>query len=181
MFLMNCFIGGGCKNGKTSYAQDLAVSFAEAQQVPLYYVAAMIPHDEEDRRRIARHIENRAGMGFETIEKGRRITEILKTCSTCGVFLIDSVTALLQNEMFAGEVPDLSAKRRVEDDLLKFAGMTGRAIFVSDSINCGLSEQYVEGDFTEYYCRALAQTERALARICGSVTEISYGMPVRFK
>ena len=65
---MNVFISGGCKNGKSMYAQKIARDMAEAQQVPLYYLATMIPVDAEDRARISRHLSEREGWGFETIE-----------------------------------------------------------------------------------------------------------------
>ena len=70
---MNVFISGGAKNGKSSYAQDLAVQMAKEKKCPLYYVATMIPHDDEDRARIERHRRDRNGMGFRTIECGRDI------------------------------------------------------------------------------------------------------------
>lgn len=57
---MNVLITGGCKNGKTGFAQDIAVKLSRGGS--RYYVATMIPCDGEDRERIARHIEDRAFM-----------------------------------------------------------------------------------------------------------------------
>ena len=48
---MNIFISGGCKNGKSYHAQELARDMASEQNVPLYYIATMIPTDEEDQER----------------------------------------------------------------------------------------------------------------------------------
>ena len=45
---MNIFISGGCKNGKSMYAQKLAKEMADARGRALYYIATMIPTDEED-------------------------------------------------------------------------------------------------------------------------------------
>ena len=56
---MNVFISGGCKNGKSYYAQEVARDMANEKNVPLYYLATMIPVDDEDRARIKRHV--RAG------------------------------------------------------------------------------------------------------------------------
>ena len=50
---MNVFIGGGCKNGKSHYAQELAKKMSEESGTPLYYVATMISTGREDDRRIA--------------------------------------------------------------------------------------------------------------------------------
>ena len=99
---MNVFISGGCKNGKSMFAQEIARDMAREQEVPLYYLATMIPGDDEDRARIRRHIGEREGWGFTTIEQGRDILDALSQegVDSGGVFLLDSVTALLSNEMF---------------------------------------------------------------------------------
>ena len=105
---MNLFISGGCKNGKSSFAQKEAKRQAEEEGRPLYYVATMIPSDGEDRERIRRHIADREGWGFTTLERGWDITGLLtrKGVDRDGVFLVDSVTALLGNEMFFGKGGD---------------------------------------------------------------------------
>ena len=82
---MKIFISGGCKNGKSYFAQSLAKQLAEESGGPLYYIATMIPCDEEDRARIRRHIEDRAGWGFETIEQGRNIKEIFDKAYENGI------------------------------------------------------------------------------------------------
>ena len=97
---MNLFISGGCKNGKSFFAQEEAKKQAEEKGVPLYYLATMIPADDEDRARIKRHLAERDGWGFTTIEQGRNICGALEKADPEGVFLLDSVTALLSNEMF---------------------------------------------------------------------------------
>ena len=97
---MNLFISGGCKNGKSFFAQEEAKKQAEEKGVPLYYLATMIPADDEDRARIKRHLAERDGWGFTTIEQGRNICGALEKGEPEGVFLLDSVTALLSNEMF---------------------------------------------------------------------------------
>ena len=75
---MNYFLSGGAKNGKSSLAQDIVC----AQPGPHYYLATMIPHDDEDLLRIRRHLDNRAGMGFETVECGTDIPRhaLLRVC-----------------------------------------------------------------------------------------------------
>ena len=118
---MNIFISGGCKNGKSMHAQRIAKAMAVSENVPLYYVATMIPTDEEDRQRIRRHIEERAGWGFETLEQGRDICGALRDGVDCrGVFLLDSVTALLSNEMFRPDgTCDFGAGKRVAADQIR--------------------------------------------------------------
>lgn len=179
--LMNVFISGGCKNGKSYYAQHRAKEMAEELSVPLYYIATMIPHDEEDRARIRRHLAERDGWGFETIEQGKALTEILQNDAVDkgGVFLMDSVTALLDNEMFDdnGNI-DEAAPQRVMDDVLQFAAGTGNTVFVSDYIYTDTGEYSTTVDD---YRRGLASIDRALAKQCDEVIEVAYGTVEQWK
>ena len=178
---LNIFISGGCKNGKSYYAQRRAKAMAEELGVPLYYIATMIPHDDEDRARIKRHIAERDGWGFETIEQGKSLPAALENeeVDRNGVFLMDSVTALLDNEMFddTGNI-DEAAPEKVKADVLEFASLTGNTVFVSD---------YIYGDADVYsrtvedYRRGLAAIDRALTEVCEEVIEIAYGTEERWK
>lgn len=176
---MNIFISGGCKNGKSMYAQNAARDMASDQEAPLYYLATMIPADEEDRARIARHLSEREGWGFETIEQGREILRALDRADTGGVFLLDSVTALLSNEMFLpdGSV-DLTAGERLCEELSAFAEKTGNTVFVSDYI---YSDSRIFDVYTEQYRQALAMIDRRLAQVCERVTEVAFSHLYQYK
>ena len=188
---MNILISGGCKNGKSYYAQKLAAKLAAGG--PLYYVATMIPRDDEDRARIQRHIRERAGWGFETIEQPRSIAGLIKRedVDLKGSFLLDSVTAILENEMFPVALKDGTAEflgedetapGRVSAELIAFAEAVakagGSAVFVSDGIY-GDKGGYSRS--TEEYRRALAEADRALASVCDKVTEVTYGFTEEWK
>ncbi len=175
---MNIFISGGCKNGKSYYAQELARQLADESGSPLYYVATMIARDEEDRDRIRRHIEDRDGWGFETIEQGRNIKQIFDRGSEYGTFLLDSVTALLSNEMFDGENIDTEAYLKLSEDLLYIADRAANTVFVSDSI---YSDAEVYEELSEGYRRGLGYIDRALAGVCDRVIEVSYGQIFDYK
>ena len=72
---MTIFLSGGAKNGKSTWAQRFAKQLQG--EGPLYYLATMIPHDEEDEQRIRRHLQERDGWGFTTVECGRNILHSL--------------------------------------------------------------------------------------------------------
>ena len=179
---MNVLISGGAKNGKSYYAQRIAKQMAEEQEVPLYYIATMIPRDEEDQARIRRHIAERAGWGFQTLEQGLDLPGLLRRgggragsdpVDPNGVFLLDSVTALLSNEMFDEKGNyDPGAAQRVAADCTAFAKATGNTVFVSDYIY-GDAQRY--DTMTEDYRRALAAVDRQLAKVCERVVEVSAG------
>lgn len=170
---MNVFLSGGVKSGKSSLAQKIAARLAG--RGPKYYVATMIPYDEEDRARVRRHIADRAGMGFETLELGRQVERCLELAVPGAAFLVDSVTALLLNEMYpeghAGDADPGAAKRCV-DGLLKVARGAGNAVFVSDYI---YSDAVKYDAFTEQYRADLAAVDRALAAACDTVLELCAG------
>lgn len=163
---MHTFISGGCKNGKSWYAQRLA----QAAGKPLYYVATMISTGEEDDQRIARHIQERDGWGFTTLECGLDILSCLDHADCSGSFLLDSVTALLANEMFRPEGFDASAPERVACALEEFVRRTKSAVFVSDYI---YGDAQIFDTWTENYRRGLALIDRRLAACCENVLEVS--------
>ncbi|MBR5229310.1 MAG: bifunctional adenosylcobinamide kinase/adenosylcobinamide-phosphate guanylyltransferase [Firmicutes bacterium] len=183
---MNIFISGGCKNGKSYHAQELARDMAREKNVPLYYLATMIPHDEEDDARIVRHLSEREGWGFETIEQGTDICKALegltaegRAVDPRGVFLLDSVTALLSNEMFHSDgTMDLDCGKRLASELTEFAARTGNTVFVSDYI---YSDANLFDEFTENYRSTLAMLDRTLAKNCDRVIEVTYGFKYIYK
>lgn len=167
---MNIFISGGCKNGKSYYAQTLAKQQAAAGK-PLYYIATMQPADEEDQARIKRHRQERDGWGFETIEQSGNIS--MMDADFSGSFLLDSVTALLSNEMFRSDGSiDRIAHLRIAEELEQLVEKSGNIVFVSDYIYSD-AERYDE--LTELYRKGLAWIDRTLAKKCDAVIEVSFG------
>lgn len=173
---MTVFLSGGCKNGKSTLAEQIAVHLSRPEH--LYYLATMIPHDEEDRLRIARHVQSRAGLGFQTVECGLGLAKALEKADPAGSYLLDSVTALLSNEMFRpdGSV-DLSAPERVAEELTTLCRLK-HIVFVSDYI---YSDALRYGELTEEYRRGLAYIDRCLAAACDTVAEVSFGGRLIYK
>ena len=169
------FLSGGCKNGKSMLAQHLCKKMAAGG--PMYYVATMIPGDEEDHARIRKHIADREGWGFTTLEQGRNLPACLDRADPEGTFLLDSVTALLGNEMFSPDGFDPNCGERVYEDLKSFIGRVKNAVLVSDFIYSD-AERYDE--WTELYRRALARADRA-ALYCDCVIEVCLGQTIVHK
>ena len=173
---MTVFISGGAKCGKSSIAQELAVKLSGGER--LYYVATMIPSGAEDDERIRRHLQDRAGMGFQTVECFRDIGSI---ADREGTFLVDNITSLMQNALFPPEKNyemDLSSAENCSRELMDFASNVRHAVFVSDYIYSD-AERYSES--TESYRKCLADADRSLARICDVVMEVTAGIPIIHK
>ena len=169
---MKIFVSGGCKNGKSHYAQRLAQTLHLEQRTgSLYYIATMNPVDTEDNERIARHRREREGWGFSTIEQPFDIAEIPDKCCGDDSLLLDSLTALLANEMF---LPDSSVNEKAADKIS--AGLRHvlqnqkNIVIVSDYI---YSDALLYDQFTEKYRKSLAEIDRTAAQNCDAVLEIS--------
>lgn len=175
---MKILILGGSKSGKSMAAQRIARTLAEESSCPAFYWATMEPSDAEDEIRIARHLEARAGWGFETVECGRGLeTEFERVRGSCVLF--DSVTALLANEMFPPPAKDgsffvdKSAAERAAEELSQLACTAKHFVCVCDDVfRDGVQYDAV----TEDYRKALARVCRRLAFEFDAVAEVTCGM-----
>jgi adenosylcobinamide kinase/adenosylcobinamide-phosphate guanylyltransferase len=174
---MKIFISGGCKNGKSCYAQRLAQAQGVAQRVAkrtgsLYYIATMKPVDPEDDERILRHRCDREGWGFTTIEQPVDIEHILDKCDRNHSFLLDSLTALLANEMFLpdGNVNEQAVKK-ITNGLRQITDNINNIVIVSDNI---YSDAFLYDPLTTQYRKSLAEIDRAVAGSCDVVLEAVY-------
>ncbi len=176
---MKIFISGGAKNGKSTLAQDLTIALS--QNGPRYYLATMIPSGEEDLERIRRHVADRDGLGFETVECFRNVLSCLNHVQKDGSFLVDSATALLQNAMFPQEENcemNLDSALRCADDLVEFTNQVRNVVIVSDYIYSD-ADRY--SDSTEAYRKCLATIDRRLAQVCDTVIEVVAGQQIIHK
>ena len=120
-------------------------------------------------------------MGFETVECFRNIMDCLETADKNGIFLVDSVTSLIQNSLFPVEKNyemDLAGANRCADELIEFAKTVRHAVFVSDYI---YSDAEVFSESTEQYRKCLADIDRRLAKGCDTVIEVSAGQLIIHK
>jgi len=170
---MKIFISGGCKNGKSYYAQHLAKAM---HTNVLYYIATMQSVDAEDNERIQNHRHDRDGWGFTTVEQPVDIEKILHKCDPDGSFLLDSLTALLANEMFPADDGNTfkineNAAKKIAGGLTQVLEKIKDIVIVSDYI---YSDALLYDPLTEKYRQSLAQIDRAAAKSCDVVLEIAY-------
>ncbi len=131
-------VTGGCRSGKSAYAQQLAESLPE----PRYYLATCPPIDEEMRQRIRRHQEQRAQCNWQTIEEEVDVARAIMQAGD-GTILLDCLTLWINNLMYEAE------NRRAEvseddiaaaaDGLLRAAReRRGTTIFVTNEVGMGI-------------------------------------------
>ena len=175
---MKIYIAGGSKSGKSLLAQERAVQLAAGG--PLFYVATMIPSDQEDMTRIERHLEERAGLGFQTLEWGRSLKQHMEQVCSEGTYLVDSVTALLLNEMYSvsWDSPDENAPQRCVDGLTALGARAKNLIYVSDCIG---SDAACYDVCTELFRAGLAYVDREVAATCDEVVEVCCGTELLYR
>lgn len=172
---MRILLLGGSKSGKSGLAQILTKQLAA--EGPMIYWATMEPVDGEDRARIQKHLADRAGWGFVTLERGRALTGALPLPPGASV-LLDSITALLANEMFGQRQPDEDAPNRAARELLDVSRQAAHLVCVCDDLfrDAGRYDPW-----TECYRRGLAEICRKLAKEFDIVCEVTLGIPKAHK
>jgi adenosylcobinamide kinase/adenosylcobinamide-phosphate guanylyltransferase len=110
---VSLIIGGG-RSGKSSYAQDYALSVCEGTESRAY-IATAEPIDEEMKARIAAHQKDR-GDRFITIEEPIDLAKAIKELpSSVEVCVVDCLTVWLGNLLHHEGIP---SKRFVQMDEL---------------------------------------------------------------
>ena len=93
---MRVFITGGSGAGKSAFAESTAQKLGGR----LVYVATMPVVSEEDKKKVERHHQLRAGKGFTTLERPGRLDNLPDDGET---LLIECISTYTANLMFNPE------------------------------------------------------------------------------
>ncbi len=169
---MKVFVSGGCKNGKSGFAEKIAYNLSKESD-HLIYIATMVASDDEDEVRIERHRNDRKDFNFITVERPRNIQNTIDMKRRNSTYLLDSTTALLANEMFGsnGEI-NLNAGLKVEKELGDVLDWAKNIVVVSDYI---YSDAIIYDEYSEKYKEELARVDKYVAKHSDIVIEVSFG------
>ena len=135
-------ITGGQRSGKSSKAEELALSLSEN---PVYMATAHV-WDEEFRERVRRHQERR-GPQWTNIEEE---TALSKHDMMGRVVVIDCVTLWLTNFFFANESNTDRSLEQAKAEFDKFTEAEATYIFVTNEIGSGgVSDNAIQRKFTD--------------------------------
>ena len=156
---------GGAGSGKSAFAE------AHVCRLPgkKIYLATMLRRGEEAQARIQKHRLQRAGRGFETLERGLDLEHA--SLPPGADILLEDLSNLLANELFEPDGGGIEAVRRGLRHLLESCGSL---TVVTNEVFSG-GEEYDEGSLR--YLRDLAELNRELAARADLVTEIVCGLP----
>jgi adenosylcobinamide kinase/adenosylcobinamide-phosphate guanylyltransferase len=135
-------ITGGQRSGKSSKAEELALSLSEN---PVYMATAHV-WDEEFRERVRRHQERR-GPQWANIEEE---TALSKHDMTGLVVVIDCVTLWLTNFFFANQSNTDISLEQAKAEFDAFTSKDATYIFVTNEIGSGgVSDNAIQRKFTD--------------------------------
>ena len=169
---MLILVSGGSASGKSEYAEGLVTA---APAGPRFYVATMEVRDGESRRRVERHRAMRAGKGFQTVERPRRLGDWAPPPGAA--VLLEDLSNLTANEWFGPEGRE-GAFQRVLAGVERLAREAACTVIVTNEL---FSDGVRYDSETAAYLDGLARLNRAAAARADRVYEVVCGLPVCWK
>jgi adenosylcobinamide kinase/adenosylcobinamide-phosphate guanylyltransferase len=173
------YISGGCRSGKSAYAQELAESFPGRRA----YLATCPQIDEEMDRRIELHQQQRKNKGWETIDVPLNLSEVVRQAKDFEVLLIDCLTLWINNLLYQAEQDGSSlSEQQISDQCAKLVEVCRQrgqtVIFVSDELGMGL----VPSDtLSRHYRDCLGRCNQTIAKLADEAVFIVSGLPLILK
>lgn len=172
-------VTGGCRSGKSAYAQRLAESLPPSR----LYVATCPVTDDEMAKRIERHRQARGGRDWQTVEEQIDLPGVFRTHRDRNVILVDCVTLWINNLMYRAEC---EARRIGEDEIADrvvltldaAAGCRGTVIFVTNEVGLGVVPANVQ---TRGYRDLVGRANQILAARAEIATLLCCGIPLQLK
>lgn len=176
---MITLIIGGSGSGKSAYAEDYIISLSEEKKK--YYIATMQVYDVEGERKIERHRMLRSGKGFSTIEQPVDIEKAVEKMEAGkGTALLECISNLTANEMFAGGVPKTEeiVTKKIVKGIETLSKELTHLVIVSNNV---FEDGKVYDKTTMAYIRAMGSINEKLAELADEVVEVVVGIPLVVK
>lgn len=167
---MLVLIGGGSRSGKSRFALEYALRFAQ----PRIFLATAETLDEEMRVRAANHRAER-GTEFQTVEETLELTHILRDVrERATVVVIDCLTLWLSNLMLAGRDPAQAAASLMEAMLEPGAAV----LAVTNEVGCGIVP---DNALARQFRDAAGMLNGRIASAAQEVYWMIFGQPLRIR
>lgn len=177
------FVTGGIRSGKSAFAEKAA---AELGQI-ITYVATAEALDDEMKLRIELHRQRRSD-NWTTVEEPLKVTAVLQDYgSKCDVIMLDCLTVLISNLMFAREqATGLDFQKEMQSDIIEEIGALARAakeveahvVIVSNEVGMTLvSDNFLGRQYQELVGRA----NQIVAGLADDAYLVAAGYPIALK
>ena len=182
-------VTGGVRSGKSAFA----VRLAQSDGGRVLFLATMSPRDDEGRRRIGRHREDRPPH-WQTAEEPLAVPEaILRWGPGFDIVVLDCLTLWVAGLMeaqdartpLASDLPSSEADRiekavegRVNDLLAAYAGQPASLVVVTNEVGAGLVPAYPSG---RLFRDLLGLANQRLAAQADTVYYLVAGLPITLK
>ena len=173
------YISGGCRSGKSHYAQQLAENLPGKRA----YLATCPIIDDEMNKRIELHQQQRSGRGWHTIETPIELADTIQQNENFDILLIDCLTLWINNLLYAAEQQGQSmTEQDIEDICIELIAtcqqQSQTIIFVSNELGMGL----VPIDATaRTYRDSLGRCNQTIAKNCDEAIFMVSGLPLILK
>jgi adenosylcobinamide kinase / adenosylcobinamide-phosphate guanylyltransferase len=172
-------VTGGCRSGKSAYAQQLAESLPS----PRLFVATCPVTDDEMRRRIEQHRQARRDRGWETVEEQVDLAGVFRRHAEQSVLLVDCVTLWVNNLMYDAEresrpLSEADVAERCEEMLAAADGCRGTVSFVTNEVGLGVVPENAQA---RLYRDLIGRANQTIAARADAVTLVCCGIPLHLK
>ena len=168
------FVIGGCRSGKSSHALKLAEQVHGNQKI---FIATCQPHDEEMKKRVVRHQEER-DPSWKTLESPVRVPQTIDASShEENVILVDCLTLWVSNLMLEDkDIDEISAYTQQLTQSIQKARCP--VILVSNEVGTGIVP---ENRLARHFRDAVGSVNQKVAACCDKVVWMVAGIPVKIK
>lgn len=172
---------GGARSGKSTFAQSLA----QAQELPVTYLASALPIDEEMVRRIDKHRDSRPSL-WTTVEAPYSAdTEVVALCRDRQFVIWDCVTVFLTNLLLEAEEEGKGDTEIEELILQRFETMLsclekcfGSLVVVANEVGLGIVPEY---PLSRTFRDLAGLVNQLIARKAHKVYFVIAGLPMEIK
>lgn len=180
---MFTLITGGSGSGKSAFAESLMIERSTCNR---YYIATMIPIDEECHRRIQRHQKMRSDKQFITLEVALHLESVrlpfdsqyLKDGQqTNANILLECMSNLVANELYEPQGAKYQTVEEIMRSVQRWKKQCKELIIVTNEV---FSDGSLYTDEMQYR-KVLGDINRQMAQLADEVIEVVYGIAVYLK
>ena len=172
-------VTGGCRSGKSDYAQQLGESLPGGRA----YIATCPITDDEMRLRIEAHKHARQGKGWTTIEQLHDLAGALESNTEFDIVLVDCITLWVSNLMHQADqqgldIDETQIAARAQKILDACEKRSGTVILVTNEVGMSVVPHNA---LARQYRDLVGRANQVLAAGIDVVTLVTCGIPVNIK